>query len=402
MVEPVKKEPAEDRELRDCPKTDPTPARDLEPAPARDIEPAPARDIEKEEAQRAQLGEQLKTVDGWMENLHDPERGGVGKAFLRATEHILRSEDLDFQMKPSAGYHSFIYPPKPEQDSFSNYVLYGIEALENAARLMGARTHEFVHALQYQSAAALHADPFNDATHIIVSPYDYVLRKERLEQDAYVKGAWLCSLAVGDAPEIVKAMQGSPLPIDTFQKIRSESASLQDAFEAAARACRNLLGVWAKDAEKSVIADEWHERALEEYDLLLKYRFENLQEGEALTLVLLEGPDILEIGASFGPNTFGADAENPALTEIENLSPANAKKLAEIEKKYGIAPRAELPTVDDALAAASTTRAAFIDASRNHKGAPAKPVATVDAPKAANDTTAPARQQNTGPRPPAF
>jgi len=185
MVEPVKKEPADDRELRDC----------------KDADAAPARDLETEDAQRAQLAEQLKTVDGWMENLQDPALGGVGQAFLRATAHILRSEDLDFQMKPSAGYHSFIYPPKPGQDSFSNYVLYGIEALENAERLMGARTHEFVHALQYQTSAALHVDPFNDATNIMVSPYDYLLCKERLEQDAYVKGAWLCSLAVDMAPE---------------------------------------------------------------------------------------------------------------------------------------------------------------------------------------------------------
>jgi hypothetical protein len=383
MVEPVKKEPADDRELRGGKAAD---------AP-------PARDLEKEEAQRAQLGQQLKIVDGWMENLHDPELGGVGKAFLRATEHILRSEDLDFQMKPSAGYHSFIYPPKPGQDSFSNYVLYGMEALQNAERLMGARTHEFVHALQYQSAAALHADPFNDATNIMVSPYDYVLRKERLEQDAYVKGAWLCSLAADAAPDIIAAMQGSPLPVDTFQKIRAESASLQQAFETAARDCRNLLGVWAKDAEKSVIADEWHARALKEYELLLEYRHDNLQPGEVLTLVRLDGSDILEIGASFGPNTFGADAANPALTGIENLSPANAQKMAEIEKKFGIAPRAALPTLDDALAAAGTTRSAFVQASRSHKGAAAKP-ATESMPVPANDTNAPARQQNTGPRPP--
>jgi len=164
------------------------------------------------------------------------------------------------------------------------------------------------------------------------------------------------------------------------------------------------LGVWAKDAKKSVIADEWHARALEEYDLLLKYRFDNLQKGETLTLVRLEGPDILEIGASFGPNTFGTDAANPALTEIENLSPANAKKLAEIEQKYSIAPRAELPTLDEALAAEGTTRAAFIQASRTHKGAPAKPAkpAADNTPAPANDTAPPARQQNTGPRPPAF
>ncbi|MBW7911863.1 MAG: hypothetical protein H3C49_11425 [Alphaproteobacteria bacterium] len=391
MVEPVKKEPAEDTELRDGKNA----ASDAASAPEAG---APAEkspeDIAREEEQRAQMVQQLTTVDGWMERLHDPALGGVGLAFLKAAGSVLKREDIDFQMKPSAGYHSFIYPPKPGQDSFSNYVLYGAEALENAERLMGARTHEFVHALQYQTAAALHADPFNAATNIMVSPYDYLLRKERLEQDAYVKGAWLCALAAADAPDIVKVMESSPLPVSTFQNIRAQSADLTDAFEKAAHDCRNLLGVWTKDAEKTVIADEWHARAIDEYERMMKYRHDNLQAGEALTFVRMDGADILEIGASFGPNTFGADAHNKSLTEIENLSPAHAQKIAEIEKKYGITPRDNLPTLSEAFAAAGTTRADFIAHSKAYKGA----AASAEKNTPANDT-APAQQQNTGPRP---
>lgn len=381
MVDPVKKDTPDDTELR---------------GDAGAAKP-PARDPLREAQQRRQLSGQLAKVDGWLARLHDPEQGGVGLAFQRAARGILRREDIDFEMKPSAGYHSFIYPPNPGQDSFSNYVLYGTEALENAERLMGARTHEYIHALQYQSAAALHADPFNDATNILVSPYDYLLRKERLEQDAYVKGAWLCSLAAADAPDIVPAMAGSPLPVSTFENIRAKSAGLQDAFETAARDCRNLLGVWAKDAKPSVIADEWHARALDEYALLLQYRHDNLKDGESLTLIRLEGRDILEIGASFGPNTFGSDAQKPALTEIENLSPANAQKLAEIEKKFGLPPRLSLPTLQETLATQGRTRADFIQASKNHKGAGAAPAKPGRA--AANDIAAAPLHQNTGPRP---
>lgn len=393
MTEPVKKEPADDTELRGGTPT-PNAAEDAADDPNAAAE---AADAARQEEERRRLGEQLKTIDSWTERLEDPDLGAVGKAFRKATDGTLRFENVDFQMRPSAGYHSFIYPPRPDQESFSNYVLYGREALDNPARLMGARIHEYVHALQYQTAAALHADPFNDATNIMVSPYDYVLRKERLEQDAYVKGAWLCSLAVGDAPEIVQAMENSPLPVSSFQKIRNESASLQDAFAKAARDCRNLLGTWTKDAEKSVIADEWHARALEEYDLLLKYRRDNLKEGETLTIVRLDGRDIREIGASFGPNTFGGDDADAALTEIENLSPANARKLAEIEKKYGIAPRVELPTLAQTLNASGTTRAAFIQASKNHKGAPAP-----EKPAPANDDAPAAQSQNTGPPSPSL
>lgn len=387
MVDLVKKQPLDDTELRS--KADAA----ATPAPA----PAPNKEID-DAAERAKLHQQLRKVDAWTARLHDAELGGVGLAFQKATAGILTSEDFELDMKPSAGYHSFVYPPNPGQDSFVNHVLYGTEALQNAERLLGARTHEFVHALQYQSAAALHADPFNDANNIIVSPYDYLLRKERLEQDAYVTGAWLCSLAATDAPDIVKVMEGSPLPVSTFSDIRAKSTSLQDAFETAARDCRNLEGFWSKDAEKTRIADEWHARALDEYDRLMKNRFKDLQEGESITIVRLDGRDIREIGASFGPNTFGNDDNNPALTQVENLSPDNAKKLAEIEAKYGIAPREQLPTLEDALSAASTTRAAFLAASKSHKGAEetAAPRAT------ANDADKASHKQNTGPRPPSL
>ncbi len=385
MVDPVKKQPLDDTELRG----------DLDAGAG----PVPARDAKIDDtAAREKLHEQLRKVDSWTARLHDPVLGGVGLAFQKATTGILTSEDLELDMKPSAGYHSFLYPPNPGQDSFTNNVLYGTEALQNAERLMGARTHEFVHALQYQSAAALHADPFNDANNIIVSPYDYVLRKERLEQDAYVTGAWLCSLAATDAPDIVKVMEGSPLPVSTFSDIRAKSTSLQDAFETAARDCRNLEGFWSKDDKKTRIADEWHARALDEYDRLMKSRFNNLKDGESITIVRLDGRDIREIGASFGPNTFGHDNDNPALTEIEKLSPANAKKLAEIEAKYGIAPREQLPTLEDALTQSGTTRAAFLAASKTHKGAPES-----GAPRgAANDADKAPQKQNTGPRPPSF
>ena len=355
MVDPVKKAPPDEKELR-----------------------------AKEEAQRAKLGQHLKAVDGWIVNLIDPELGAVGQAFRKATDSIIDHEDLDFQLKPSAVYHSFRYLANPGQTSFSNYVLYGMEALDSRERLLGARTHEFVHALQYHSSAALHADPFNEASSLIVSPYDYILRKERLEQDAYVKGAWLCSLATGDAPGVIDAMKGSPLPVTTFQDIRAQSGSLQEAFVKAARDTRNLLGVWQKDAEKSVIADEWHARALEEYEHIIQMRIDS---GEKITFVRLSSEDILDVGGSFGPNTFGTDANDPALTRIENLSAENAKKLAEINTKIGIYDRDLLPTLDQALGMAGTTRAAYLDASKKHVGPP-RPDAPAQNDNHVNSTTA--------------
>jgi len=338
MADPVKKERPDDKELRAL-----------------------------EDAQRQQLGTHLKMVDDWIDRMQDPVLGDVGKAFKLATNGIIHHEELDFGMRPSAVYHSFRYLANPGQTSFSNYVLYGMEALDSQERLLGAKTHEFVHALQYHKAASLHADPYNEASSIIVSPYDYILRKERLEQDAYVTGAWLCSLVTADTPGIIPAMSGSPLPISTFNDIRARTSGLQDAFEQAARDTRNLMGVWQKNAPKTVIADEWHARALEEYEHIIQMR---MDVGEPLTFVRLDGPDILEIGDSFGPNTFGSNAQNPALTTIENLSPANAKKLEEINQKIGIYNRNTLPTLEQAITNAGMTRPQYLQQSKDHIGPP--------------------------------
>jgi hypothetical protein len=353
MVDPVKKQKPDEKELR-----------------------------AREEAQRKQLGTHLKTVDAWIDRMQDPVLGDVGKAFKAATDKIIHHEDLDFGMKPSAVYHSFRYLANPGQTSFSNSVLYGMEALDSQERLLGAKTHEFVHALQYHKAASLHADPYNEASDIIVSPYDYILRKERLEQDAYVTGAWLCSLVTADAPGIIPAMSGSPLPVTTFNDIKAKSPSLQDAFEQAARDTRNLMGVWQKDAPKTVIADEWHARALEEYAHIIQMR---MDVGEPLTFVRLDGPDILEIGDSFGPNTFGTNPQNPALTTIENLSPANAKKLEEINQKIGIYNRDTLPTLEQAITNTGMTRQQYLQQSKEHIG-PARPDEST--PKSDNDNQA--------------
>lgn len=335
--------------------------------PVKKTEPNEQELRAREAAQRAKLGQHLKTVDGWIAHMQDPALGSVGDAFRRATHNIVSGEDLDFQLKSSAVYYSFRYRANPGQTSFNNAVLYGMEALDSRERLLGARTHEFIHALQYRTSAILHADPYNEASNIIVSPYDYILRKERLEQDAYVKGAWLCSLATQEAPGVVEAMKGSPLPIDTFQNIRAQSGSLQEAFTKAARDTRNLLGKWKKDAEKTVIADEWHARALEEYEKIIQLR---LDAGDPITCIRMTGDDVLEIGQSFGPNTFGSNPADPALTTIENLSPENAKKLSQINAKLGIFDRDRLPTLDSALQAQGTTRAVYLDASKKHLGAP--------------------------------
>lgn len=390
MAEPVKKDAENGTELR---------GGDFPPASRPVAADTPEKNTAENTTRRALMQAALATLDGWTERLHDPESGGVGPAFKKATARILRDEGVDFDMKPSAGYHSFIYPPDPGQHSFINHVLYGAEALDNNERLMGARTHEYVHALQYQTAAALHADPFNAASNIIVSPYDYLLRKERLEQDAYVKGAWLCALAAQEAPDIIPVMEGSPLPVSTFQKIRAASASLSDTFATAASDCRNLMGHWAKDAPKTVIADEWHARALDEYERMVKYRIEDsAKTGQPLVFVRLEDHDIHEIGSAFGANTFGsfgADAGHAKLTDIENLSPAHAQKLAALAQKFGIAPRDNLPTLEQALHAAGTTRADFLAASKSYTGA-----AVAEAPK--NDNSPAPQRQNTGPRPPSF
>lgn len=310
-------------------------------------------------------------VEAMLHSLYDPALGAIGKVFYNATKASGCTETVDVTQRINAGFFSFIYPPNEGQNGFQNDIVYGPTAFDRKGKFFGARTHEYVHALQYQHATALHVDPFNDAVDFFISPYDYLLRKERLEQDAYVKGAWLQSLATGINPAYGDALDSTPMSVSIFNSLRQNSATLGEAISEAAVFASGSQGRWIDDTVQAA-RDLWHYRALLEYETMIKKRLKDIANPfEVGAIVRMEPRDVIEIGNSFGPNPFDGD-----MTLI--LSPENKAALDRLNKSLGITDRMQLPTIQQTLDKRGDTRADFIERSLKYVGpAPASAVPTV-------------------------
>lgn len=290
--------------------------------------------------------------------LHDPEAGAVGLSFLQAITALECAESANPGQKINAAFKTFVYPPYEGESGFKNAMDYGPAVFEKPGRFFAARVHEYIHALQYRQAAALHADPFNAATDFFLSPRDYLLRKERLEQDAYVKGAWLQNLAAEVFPRFVAAIDKTPMPAKTFRKIRAAAGSLAKALSQAVIAAAETSGEWHSNGQDLHPArDLWHKIALDEYEIIIKERMKNGMP----VFVRMTEKDVAEIGSAFGPNPFNGD-----MTLV--LSPENQERLERLEHELNIISHAHLPTIDDLLAKKEQTRAQFIAGSLSFKG----------------------------------
>jgi hypothetical protein len=315
------------------------------------------------DAAAARLMADIRIVDGWLEKLTDPVHGQVGAAFKKAVAATGCTEGIDTGLPYNATYNSFIYPPRDGQHSFTNNIAYGGVSLTSLEKLFAARVHEFIHALQYTAAPALHADPFNDATDIVLCPEDYVLRKERLEQDAYVKGAWLCRMAEVEHKEIADTMNQCPLPLDAYAVAEKNTPTLADAFSRAAQSACTAPGKWFSDNDQDFPAtDAWADNALNEYRNIIASR---LKSGRTIVFVRLEDADIHAIGAAFGQNTF---EKYPSPATLHSPSTYTQEQIAALNDSLGITSRDALPTLAEALKTAGLTPEQFIEKSRTHTG----------------------------------
>lgn len=273
----------------------------------------------------------LLLLNDWMHRLSDPEKGAVGQALIDAFAKTGCTEKMHPDLSFNAVFNSFVYPPAEGEKSFRNEIAYGPVALEELTTLFAARCHEYIHALQYHAARILHADPFNAETDCFVGPEDYLIRKERVEQDAYAKGAWLCSLLAETHPEIVAAMAHVTLTVENFQKLREESSDLEETLAKAAEKAGDTLGHWIKGIDHPIrTKDAWHAHALAEYKNILETR---LKEGKPIAFIKMTDEDILAVGDAFGPNPFAANGKlRPTFERKLDLSPENRKELKSLEE----------------------------------------------------------------------
>ncbi len=311
-----------------------------------------------------QLRQGVRRSMRWLRALEDTQAGPVGKVACRAFNRVAAREIADEALRVNAVFRGFIWPPNKGQSGFQNIIAYNQAVSRDPARFFAARTHEYIHALQYSSAAAMNTDPFNAASDIALGPLAYVQRKERLEQDAYVKGAWLQSLLAQKQPGCANVLDRTPLGVQDFLRLRADcGGDLGLTLSRAAVFAANAQGNWLDTKSRHPARDLWHYLALREYEGILKARARS--DKMPPVYVRMGLADIREIGATLGVNTFGNVAQAMALPE---LSAQNKKLLKEIEKRFSIPAHDTMPTVSEALAARDMPAHRFIKQSRQYKG----------------------------------
>lgn len=315
-----------------------------------------------DERDSLRLRQAVQETDRWLSGLQDPELGPVGQQFRDEIKAAGCREGVHLKLSANAVFSSFVYPPRPGQKSFQNRISYGAVALENMGKLFGARVHEFIHGFQYKKAAAMHADPFNAASPYILSPIDYVLRKERLEQDAYAKGAWLQSLAKDRHADIEKALDATPIGVAEFERLRAAAPDLRKALADAALAASDCEGRWISADSRQPARDLWHKIALEEYARIIKARRAAGQQ--SFTFVRMDYADINEIGDSFGPNPFRGDNR---FSTMPRLSAENRALLDALNHDLGLSIISGYTPIGDALDRQKQSRGDFIAASRGYR-----------------------------------
>lgn len=311
----------------------------------------------------AELAARLGVARQWLLQAHDPERGAIGQQLTAAFNRASAREEAAPFMLINAAFRSFVWPPLAGQAGFQNVIAYGAPVLDDMGHLFAARVHEYIHALQYRRAAVLYADPFNAADDVVLHPLAYVQRKERLEQDAYAKGAWIQSLSVDRHKDVAAALDATPLSVADFTALRAQGGALVDVIARAAAQAAHCHGLWLHNDATHPARDLWHQLALEEYAGILRAR---RKAGQLpATYVRMGYEDIVAIGDTLGVNAFRHDR---ALAEaLPELSASNRALLAQIEQEFGLPAHDSLPTLRQHLKAHNEKPARMIARARNYR-----------------------------------
>ncbi|QQG36279.1 MAG: hypothetical protein HYS17_00350 [Micavibrio aeruginosavorus] len=314
--------------------------------------------IGHKKAREQLLSNAIQTVDGWIAGITDADIGHIGSLFQQEVGLSGCRHEINIHHPNRAEYVSFSYR---HSAGFANHIIYGPSAEEDLSKLFSSKVHEATHALQKMRSAALHASPFNPNTQIVICPGDWVILEERCEQDAYVKQALFNSLLAKHLPEVRRMTDNDPLSVKTFERIRLDAANIHDTVIEAARQALAKSFYWDNPKAEHRFQHHYHDYALKNYEAGMKLRSDN---GESdLIFVRLEEEDILAIGDSCGPNSFGNGRLLPEFAAKPKLTKAAQDKLDKIRGDLKLGDEEKLPTLGDILSRLGLTRRQFIEAS---------------------------------------
>jgi len=283
------------------------------------------------------------------------------------TQCQVTSEDIK---GAPAVYTNFTISPGEGNPTFSNEIT--LKKNRDSQRAKLSLIHEKLHAIQWNTIPELHASPYNQLTFeeapVILSPKSWVLMTLLTERDAYAKTAWLAHLQLGQkyCEKFAKASANEFVSQDDVAYWHSRFPD--DIGFALGEA--SLVWDQKKNVAGTILWDHYIDLALKAYEN--SYRWNKKSGAAKPVFVDLDEAGILALGASFGPSIFGKYYPDPVFLELK-LSPKQQDRLDKLNAIHGIDPAQTLPTLDEALGALGSDRAAFIARSKAYIDREAEP-----------------------------
>ena len=208
--------------------------------------------------------------------------------------------------------------------------------------------HEYIHSIQHKNTAALLATPSNPRTKICLTPSDYLNLHTLMEQDAFVKQAYLITELYAQKPQLFgnDEVDNWIIPIiGTTKKEELDSSKLISSFE-------NYLTNSYIDRYLGRL-----EERLEDGDF---GRFQN-------NFVRIDHNDIYSVGDTVCENLFTPEhiKNKPYISDITLIMNDEQKtRLQKIEDSLNITNHEKLPTLEEALRKQGMTKQDFLAISR--------------------------------------
>lgn len=299
------------------------------------------------------LGRKLLASENILSRLSDEQRPGVGCEFVsKLRESGCRESGADLGDNLPAAFWSF----NPNWGrSFAPRIQYNTKEDRSPQSVTMSRVHEGDHAMAYANAAIIHTSPFNtNASYCVMCPETFLTLVDLTERNAYVKQAWLASLAVKQDPDFYSQTEDDPITAREFELMRERNGGDLDAT--LLTATQGALSKWKKDCGS--YANHYHAGALEAYEARLKYLHE---KGIQPFFVKMDMTDLADVGNTYGPNIFAGREE---FLRCPKLSDKNAAHLQRLNTAYGLDQRPPM-TFTNLLAMRGDSRQNFLHMSKN-------------------------------------
>lgn len=252
---------------------------------------------------------------------------------------------------------------------FCNELSYNPGILNSLRWMFRAKSHDGIHAIQWASSAALHANSWNKKTQFILSPRSDMLKLELTENDAYAKQL-LLEQVLGNVEcwdDAVDNVKGEDTRSQILSVMTDGTLKLDDVAVQRLQHYASSVLDSEKRADKKSFREAYRDVCLKDWKngLDLRRSDGNMRDVEFVTL---DEEDVMILGSSLGIYTFGKEPIETRAWLNGTLDLDCEQRIQEINEKAGIDEKS-LRTLGQALASCGMSKNEYLTKQRGCFGA---------------------------------